>query len=113
MGPLYKPCGTAGGSAIERTSCGSLVPLADAQVVEAVEPEAGVAVQGAVGKPFHDHGHGKDGFAVDHVRPQKRILLDIQGETERFVKRPGRPRRGDGQRIRRVTGQGDDFDRIP
>ena len=54
-------------------------PFADAQVVEAVEAEAGIAVQRAVGQPLHDHGHGKHRLAVNDMGAEEWVVVDASG----------------------------------
>ena len=82
--PFYRPSGKdlerAGGFLLEDDS------LADAQVVEAMEAEAGIAVKRAVGEPFDDHRHGQHRFAVQDMGAEERVVIDREGEGEGFGK---------------------------
>ena len=74
--------------------------VGDAEVVEAVEDEARVAVKCGVGQPFQMDGHRQHGPAVENVRLQNRMRGDIDGALEREdeVRRGIRGGRSLGQR---------------
>ena len=80
-------------------------PVGDPQVVEPVEHQPRVAVQGGVGQPLQVQGHRQHGPAVEHVGPQHRVGWRRPAVRSNASRHLGR-RRGGGRRRRGRHGAG-------
>lgn len=84
--------------------------LADAQIVETMETQSGIAMEGAMGQPFDDDGHGEHCLAVQNVGAEERVIIDGQVQGKCFRQDLGAGNGRDGGKFTGSTGNGNNLD---